>query len=207
MLIPAVEQGLERMLRAAIPIPDVVGDVSFDPPSRNWSAQLSRLTVNMFLFGIGRSPQPPRPTAERTNDAGRVERRAPLPMIQLNYLVSAWAGNVRDEHELLGDVLACFLTTQVLPAEYSPPDLPSSVQIALAPSDHVRAKDVLSGVDGTLRASFEIVLTTALDGIAWHEAAPSVQRIEALAAPIPRASANGSSTRQDSGQGTSRGVG
>jgi hypothetical protein len=188
MLIPAVEHGLERLLRDTLPLPEHVGDVSFDPPSRTWAAQLSTVTVNLFLFGVGRSPQPPRPTAERITSDGRVERRPPLPMIELNYLVSAWAGNVRDEHELLGDVLGCIVTNQVLPAEFLSSELPATVQIALAPQDHGRAKDVLTAVDGSMRASFEVVITTALDGLAWREVAPRVARIEALTAPMPEPS-------------------
>ncbi len=185
MLIPLVEQGLEKLVRAALPLPEQVGAVSFDPPSRSWAAQLSRITVSMFLFGIGRSPQPPRPMADRSDASGRIQRRGPLPMIELNYLVSAWAGNVRDEHELLGDVLGCFLTHQALPAEFAAPGLLSSVQIALAPADTPRVKDVFASIEGSMRAAFEIVLTTALDVGAWADAAPSVQRIEALTAPIP----------------------
>jgi hypothetical protein len=185
MLIPLVEQGLEKLVRTALPLPEQVGGVSFDPPSRTWAAQLSQITVSMFLFGIGRSAQPPRPIADRTGSDGQLQRRRPVPMIELNYLVSAWAGNVRDEHELLGDVLGCFLTHQVLPAELAAPALLSSVQIALAPTDSGRIKDVFASVEGSMRACFEIVLTTALDTGAWADTAPRVQRIEALTAPVP----------------------
>lgn len=185
MLIPLIEQGLEKLVRTALPLPEQVGEVSFDPPSRSWAAQLSRITVSMFLFGVGRSPQPPRPVADRSDASGRIQRRGPLPMIELNYLVSAWAGNVRDEHELLGDVLGCFLTHQALPAELAAPGLLSTVQIALAPADTPRVKDVFASIEGSMRAAFEIVLTTALDVGAWADAAPSVQRIEALTAPLP----------------------
>jgi len=185
VLIPLVEQGLEKLVRSALPLPEQVGGVSFDPPSRTWAAQLSRITVSMFLFGVGRSPQPPRPMPERPGADGRAQRRGPVPMIELNYLVSAWAGSVRDEHELLGDVLGCFLTHQVLPAEFAAPSLLSSVQIALAPADTPRVKDVFASIEGSMRAAFEIVLTTALDVGAWADAAPRVQRIEALTAPMP----------------------
>jgi len=197
LLIPLVEQGLEKLVRAALPLPEQVGEVSFDPPSRTWAAQLSRITVSMFLFGIGRSAQPPRPMPDRAAADGRIQRRGPLPMIELSYLVSAWAGNVRDEHELLGDVLGCFVTHQVLPAEFAAPALLSSVQIALAPADTSRVKEVFASVDGSMRAAFEIVLTTALDVGAWADAAPSVQRIQALTAPLPvvSPSANGQPPR------------
>jgi len=185
MLIPLIEQGLEKLVRTTLPLPEQVGGVSFDPPSRTWAAQLSQITVSMFLFGIGRSAQPPRPVPDRTGPDGQLQRRRPVPMIELNYLVSAWAGKVSDEHELLGEVLGCFLTHQALPDEFTAAGLLSSVQIALAQNDISRAKDVFTSVEGSMRACFEIVLTTALDTGAWADAAPRVQRISALTAPMP----------------------
>ena len=55
MIIPTVDTGLEALLRKGLPLPETVGDISFESPSGTWSAQLSRITVNLFLFGVGRS--------------------------------------------------------------------------------------------------------------------------------------------------------
>ena len=60
MFISVLETGLERLLRSELPLPDDVGDVTFDAPTSNWSAQLSRVTVNLFLYDISRSSQPAR---------------------------------------------------------------------------------------------------------------------------------------------------
>ncbi|MGN6522951.1 MAG: DUF4255 domain-containing protein [Actinomycetes bacterium] len=186
MLIPTVERGLDRLIRATLPLPESVGDVSFDPPSGTWGAALSRLTVNLFLFDVQRSPQPPRPAAERTTPDGRVERRPPLPMVQLGYMVSAWAGNTQDEHELLGELLSCFLLHGVLPADLLPRPLDSSVQLSVAPADAMtRPKDIWSGIEGKLRPSFTVIATVALDTIAWAPVAPRVDRVQGLAAPTP----------------------
>src|ERR1700712_688346 len=143
MIIPTIDTGLEALVRQALPLPTAVGDVSFDSPSGSWSAQLNRITVNLFLFGVGRSPQPPRPAVDRVVE-GRMQRRGPLPMLQLHYLVSAWAGSVRDEHQLIGDVLTALMTTQVLPPEHLPDEMTSGVQLSVAPHDNNRAKDVWS---------------------------------------------------------------
>ena len=58
MLIPAVEDGIEKLLRATLPLPAEQGDISFEAPSSTWSASVNRLTVNAYLFGIARSSQP-----------------------------------------------------------------------------------------------------------------------------------------------------
>jgi hypothetical protein len=186
MIIPTIDTGLESLVRQSLPLPSALGDVSFDSPSGTWSAQLNRITVNLFLFGIGRSPQPPRPAADRVLD-GRAQRRGPLPMLQLHYLVSAWAGSVRDEHQLIGDVLTVFLLSQVLPPEHLPGEMTAGVQLAVAPHDNNRAKDVWSTVGGTIKPSFELVVTTASDALPFVDLPTSVERVERLLAPFQAA--------------------
>jgi hypothetical protein len=182
MIIPAIDTGLEALVRQELPLPASVGDVSFDSPSGTWSAQLNRITVNLFLFGVGRSPQSARPAVDRVVD-GRVQRRGQLPMLQLHYLVSAWAGSVRDEHQLVGDVLTLFILNQVLLPEHLPAEMMSGVQMAVAPHDNNRAKDVWSTVGGAIKPSFELLITVASDALPYVDQATSVQRIERLVAP------------------------
>lgn len=186
MIIPSVDTALERLVRRELDLPTGVGDVSFDPPSGTWSAQLNRITVNLFLFGVGRSPQPPRPAVVRVVD-GQAQRRHPIPMLQLNYLVSAWAGTIRDEHQLIGDALSCMLINQAMPAELLPADFESGVQLAVAPHDNNRAKDVWSTVGGTIKPSFELVVTTAADALPFADLAPLAQRIAATVGDLTRA--------------------
>lgn len=197
MLIPTVEQGLERLVRESLPLPEELGDVSFDAPSGSWGAALSRVTVNLFLYEVSRSAQPPRPAAQRMGPDGP-ERRAPLPMVQLDYLVSAWAGNVRDEHALLGDVLSCFLLHQILPAQHFDRETESSVQLAVGRPDATRPKDIWGGIDGKLRPSFPLTVTLALDTLGWEPLAPRVERIEALTAPVPTVPEQERGRRSDS---------
>lgn len=183
MIIPVIDSGLEALIRDRLPLPASLGDVSFDPPSGTWSAQLSRITVNLFLFGVGRSPQPPRPAVDRVTDAGVRQRRPQLPMIELHYLVSAWAGTVRDEHQLVGELLSHFLLHQVIPGDYLPDTVISPMQLAVAPHDNNRAKDVWSTVGGSIKPSFEAVVSTPIDALPYIDLPPQVERIESLLAP------------------------
>lgn len=185
VLIPIVDVGIERLLRADLPLGDDVGDISFDAPTGSWSAQLSRITVNLFLFAVSRSSQPARPTPNRVLDDGRRERRPPLPLVEMSYLTSVYAGSTRDEHQLLSDVFTCFVTNTVLPAEHLPQPLESAVQLQLAPNDQGRVKDVWAGVGGTLRPSFELVVTAALDNLPWATLPPLVERITPVVSPLP----------------------
>jgi hypothetical protein len=185
MIIPTIDSGLEALLRAELPLPESIGDVSFESPSGNWSAQLNRITVNLFLFGVGRSSQQPRPAVDREQN-GRAQRRPPVPMLELHYLVSAWAGVVRDEHQLLGDVLACLLPATALPAVHLPVPLDSPVQMHIEPYDNSRAKDVWATVGGAIKPSFELVVTSVADSPAFADLPPRVERINALVARLPQ---------------------
>jgi hypothetical protein len=195
MIIPTIDTGLEALLRAELPLPESIGDVSFESPSGTWSAQLNRITVDLFLFGVGRSAQQPRPPVDRDHN-GRAQRRPPIPMLEMHYLVSAWAGVVRDEHQLLGDVLACLLQTTVLPAGHLPIALPSPVQLTIEPYESSRAKDVWATVGGAIKPSFELVVTSAVDDPAFAEMAPRVERISALVAPVDGGSPPGGATKR-----------
>jgi len=184
VLIPTVEDGLEALLRATLPLPEEVGDVSFEAPSSAWSAQVNRVTVNLFLYAVARSPLPPLPPAARTGPGGP-ERRPSLPLVQLSYLVSAWAGSTRDEHQLLGDVLTRLLSHQTVPAAHLPATLTSSVQLSLASDELNRPRELWAALGANHRAAFTLVVTMASDAFGWQPAATGVSAVEGLAAPVP----------------------
>ena len=189
MVVAVVDRALERLLRAELPLPEDVGDVSFDVPERSWGAQLSRITVNAFLFEVARSPQPPRAAEERVRADGRLERRPPLPLVRLSYLVSAWAGGPADEHELLGEVLAVLVRHQTLPAEHLESGFPSVVQLALGTPEGRRLNDVWSALEGRLKPAVELQVTVPLTSEPWRLAPPAVERIASLVAPRPQTTA------------------
>jgi hypothetical protein len=181
MFIRIVDEGLERMLRAELPLSEDMGDISFDIPSSTWSASLSRITVNLYLYDVNRSDHPNRAPMRRMGDNGKYERRKPLPMVELNYLVSAWAGNSRDEHQLLGDVLAQLAGVDVLPAEYLPASLSSSVSMLFVEDERHKTRDIWNGAGGPLKASFSIKITVAADSFGWTEEPPMPTMIESRA--------------------------
>lgn len=183
-MITAIDSGLEQLLRRSLPLPADLGDISFTAPDRSWGAQLSRVTVNLFLFDITRSPQPPRAPAQRTLRDGAVERRPPMPLVQLSYLVTAWAGNTSDEHQLLGDVLRCLLSNPVLPPADLPRAIEGSVQLSLADRNNRTVGDLWSALDARPRPAFQLDVTAALEA-PWEAAARPVERIESLVAPRP----------------------
>lgn len=194
MVITAVDEGLEKLLRTAVPLPADLADISFEPPDGQWGAQLTRITLNLFLFDICRSPLPPHPPASRARDDGRVETRPALPLVRISYLVSAWSGNTRDEHHILGEALSCFLSHDVLPADLLPATLPASVQLSVSAREGRKPGELWSALQGKLKPAFELEATVALDA-KWRLAPTVVSRVEGQVgrrpAPDPAAAANG----------------
>lgn len=180
VFISNVDAGLERMVRARLPLPEEIGDVAFDAPSGAWSAQLSRITVNLFLYDVQRSAMPSRAATLRPQEDGPLLRRRPQPMIRLGYLVSAWAGSPRDEHQLLGDLVSMLACTEVIPEEFLPEGLTTSVQLSLG-DDRSLPRELWTAAGGNLRAALQLQVTVGADSFGWEAAAPPVERISAMA--------------------------
>lgn len=183
MFIRVVDESLERLLRAELPLPAELGDVSFDQPTGTWSAQLSRLTVNLFLYDVARSGQPSRSPMRRAvagvdGAAGPTgQRRPPLPMVRLGYLVSAWAGNPRDEHQLLGEVVNRLAGLPGLPDQYLPEPAGTSIDLSFGEDEQNRLRDLWTAVGGQLKASFTLQVHLPADAFDWTAEAPMVTEV------------------------------
>jgi hypothetical protein len=185
VFISVIEAGLEKYIRQELPLAEEVGDVSFDAPTKNWSAQLSRVTVNLFLYDVARSNNPVRSITRRTTDDGTNLRRAAQPMVELSYLVSAWAGSIKDEHMLLGDLVSRIIGIDALPTEFLSEALSSSVAMSFGGDDRNKNREIWTGVGGQFKASFTLHVDVAADTFDWVEQAPPVERVEGLTAPVP----------------------
>ncbi|MGH9136341.1 MAG: DUF4255 domain-containing protein [Acidimicrobiales bacterium] len=160
-MIHLVDQMLEQFLRADVPLSRGV-DVSFATPDKRWGATVTNPTVNLFLWDI-------RPDLERAA-IGRVQRVAadgsqvltrPDPTVKFRYLVTAWAGEHRDEHQLLGAVLRTLLKTDVIGPDHVPDVFVDTgeIGIELAPGGDPGNKDFWSSLDGQLKPGLDVILT------------------------------------------------
>ena len=192
MFISHVDAALEKLVRSRLGLTDDTCDVAFDVPSSTWSAQLTRITVNLFLYDVSRSTQPSRSQtrASATGEGQPAMFRRPQPMIQLNYMVSAWAGSPRDEHQLLSDLTSLLSGLEVLPPDLASDDLGSTVQLALG-DDRNTGRELWQGAGGSLRPSLFVRATVAADTFDWELQAPAVERISAMAERMSDAAEDG----------------
>jgi hypothetical protein len=112
-------QALEQLLRERGMVPDDV-DICNEMPTREWVDSRTRPTVNLFLFDIQENKQKRETNLQTTRGNGRAERRLPPRRIDLYYLVSVFATERQDEHELLWRVFAVLMKHPELPAESMP---------------------------------------------------------------------------------------
>ena len=181
-MLHLLDESLEAFLRAEVPLPAREVDVSFDAPDGEWSAALSsRPTVDLYLWDI-RPNLTERDFGEVIVEEadGRRFRRDPLPRVDCRYLVTAWTSEVRDEHSLLGDVLAALLLHPVIKAEHlqgvfaSVRPLPT---LQLRSGDGSENSDFWSALGGQLKPGLDVVVTVTLDAALRATAGPPTETI------------------------------
>src|SRR5215213_10272774 len=117
-MLHLLDDSLEAFLRSAGPLPSTDVDVSFEPPDADWSAGLSRPAVNLYLWRLRRSVTEASAGTELVEQDGVLYRRGPRPRVELGYLVTTWATDARNAHQLLGRVLTAFLSTNEIPEQF-----------------------------------------------------------------------------------------
>lgn len=158
-----IDHALEQYLRAEVPLPAADVDVAFNAPAKDWSARISRPTINVFLWDIRRSPGKQRAGLEEVEIEGRKFRRTPPRVIEMRYLITAWSSEHRDEHQLLGNVATTILLNRSIPTQYLPAgfDLPDGkpVGMSLTTTTDLKPNDFWSSIDGQLKPGLDVIVT------------------------------------------------
>jgi len=178
-VLDLVDDALEAFFRAAVPLGAQDVDVSFEAPEKDWSAKLTRPTVNLFLWDIRRSADRARAGVEELNRDGRLVRRMALPRVELRYLVTAWTSDHGDERALLAGLMRTILGYSEIPAPYLPPTLaalpPMQMMMARSGEDHM---DVFKGLEGQLKPGINLIVVSAVDTDVATPVGPPVSTFE-----------------------------
>lgn len=160
-MLHLLDESIEAFLRASVPLGAQEIDVSFEAPDKDWSAQLNRPTVNLFLWDIARSTQRAESGFDRRMVNGVFsEQRVPVA-VEFRYLVTAWTADNNDEHQLLGALLRTLLAAPALPPQFLTGDLGEMGEATIVtPSTRDRVQtDLWKALDGQLKPGIEITLT------------------------------------------------
>ncbi|HSL74021.1 MAG TPA: Pvc16 family protein [Ilumatobacteraceae bacterium] len=178
-MLEFIDESLESFLRATVPLSATDVDVSFDAPDREWSAKLTRPTINVFLWDIRRSASRASSGIRTREVDGLITRQPVPPVLELRYVLTAWTADLGDERALLAGLLRSLLANGEVPREYLGDAFAGleqpSIAIARSGEDHM---DVFKALEGQLKPGLNLVLTTEFDTGVSLPVAPIVREIE-----------------------------
>lgn len=163
-----LDETIRELLIAELPITAGEIGVEFDQPKREWSARLSRPTINFFLYDVRENVQlrqyQPRYSAVGRNTA---ERKRPPTRLDCHYIITAWATEAADEHRLLARTMHTLLRFNQIPRERlmgRMAEQPFEITSKLASHDKLpNPAEVWSALDNEVRPSVSFIITLAMD--------------------------------------------
>ncbi|QFZ21390.1 DUF4255 domain-containing protein [Saccharothrix syringae] len=177
-MIHEVDEAIRRMLTAA-GVPGGGGELSFEAPTKDWSARRNAPTVNVFLHDIREDVMRRHAGgAEVYDDEGVMTGwRGPARWFELAYLVTAWTNRPQDEHRLLAEVLACLVRVERMANEWLTGTLAELglgvVLNSAQPPDGRATSEMWSALGGELKPSIDLKVIAPLAG-EWTPAGPPV---------------------------------
>ena len=154
-------------------------DIAFDAPAREWSGQLSKPAVNLFLYDLRESESMRTSEWSRVQRDGRMFEGRPPMIMECSYAVTAWTQAVEDEHRLLSQVLAIFYAFPELPQEVLNGRLANGSQAGPIKARIGQGKgeksDFWSAIGGQYKVSLDYVVRLSVDSGAKLERGPEVR--------------------------------
>lgn len=188
-MIQDVDDTLKELLVQRVPIDTTQIDIKFDTPNKDWSATVTKPTINLFLYDIRENQElrSSQRTITRNGNAG-TETRAPV-RIDLRYMITAWTTDITDEHQLLGRVLSTLLQFPLLPPEVLKGTMqaqPLPVQTWIAQPERLpNPWEFWGHMDHGMKAGLNFVLTTAFQTVPPVTGVQLVTQTVVNVSPLP----------------------
>lgn len=169
-MIDRVDEALRRLLHRDLPVKNGEIDIEFDQPNREWSARLSRPTLNLFLYDMRENTHLRQPSPQwqvsRNDDSSVTQRRRPV-RVDLFYAITAWATEPADEHRLLTRTLGALFRNPFIPDDLLPQELqdqPAPIAIEVAQQEMLQnLSDFWNALDNRIRPAITCRITVAVD--------------------------------------------
>lgn len=178
-MLADLDDTLRHLLTAEIPIRNSEIDVKFDQPKREWSARLSKPTINLFLYDMRENVLLKRQQFDMTRHDGRTAtQQRSAYRLDFTYMITSWAAQPEDEHRLMSRTLQALFKFPTLPASRLRGKLrrqPYPIPLQLARHDKLtNPAELWSALDNELRPGTSLIITLALNP--WDEiSGPAVQ--------------------------------
>lgn len=168
-MIEDLDDVIRQLLIREIPIQHNEVDIAFSQPKREWSARLSRPTLNIFLYDIRENLRlrgSQQWLITRHTDGTVTQKRNPV-RVDIHYLITAWASDSDDEHSLLSRTLLALFRLPYMPPELLTRSLqgqPTPVPIQVAqPETLSNTTDLWNALDNEARPGVILTITITMD--------------------------------------------
>lgn len=175
-MIHHIDAAVESFVRQVVGVSEHVADVVCGVPSSFSEAGLARPTIVIHLWDISQNWQLNRGGFEDSVDNARPARRPPSPILNFRYFVTVVAGELRDEHELLGRVLTAILVNDKLPKTILPEPL-QDLRIGLQLSSQEEEYPGNSWEPGKRRFGLSFSLSVPAEIGSWLERGIPIESI------------------------------
>jgi hypothetical protein len=165
-----LDRTIEKILRERGGLKETEIDIAFEQPTSEWSATISRPTVNCWAFDLRENLK--LRSMEMQVNRNMKKREANMRMVPMRidvaYLITAWARKAEDEHQLLWRTLGALAHYMALIPENcegglkdQPYDIP--VMVAQITEAANNMTDLWSVLDNEMKMGFTFITTLALD--------------------------------------------
>ncbi len=168
-MISDLDETIRQLLTKKGALDPAEVDINFKTPNREWSAAVSKPTVNVYLYDIRENHQL-RGTewVIAKDDNGNATKKKNPSRIDLSYLVTVWTNDIVDEHRLLWHVLATLfryreLPEDVLSGQLSGHKYPIKAMAAQPDGLFNNPADFWSALNNEIKPSINYVITLPLD--------------------------------------------
>jgi hypothetical protein len=177
-MIADLDETIKKVLVAELPIKNGEIDVKFEQPKREWSAKLTKPTVNFFMYDVRENAALRQANWQAINGNGNgngngnspdnIARSKKTPLrVDCYYMMTTWASEPEDEHRLLSRCLMAMYRHPILPEHMLVGTLQHNryeVSTGLARHDKLtNPAEVWSALDNEMRPSVSYIVTLALD--------------------------------------------
>jgi hypothetical protein len=171
-MLADLDETIRQILIKELPVKNGEIDIKFEQPKREWSARLSKPTVNLYLYDVRENNVLRQHQWEniREENGTFTKKRSPM-RVDCFYMLTTWAADPEDEHRLLTRSMMALYRYPILPEDRLVGTLrnpPFEIQAHLAAHDRLtNPAEVWSSLDNEMRPSISYIVSLALDP--WTE--------------------------------------
>jgi len=168
-MISDLDETIKQLLTKKGALDPAEVDIKFETPDREWSASVSKPTINVYLYDIRENLQLRGTEWTITKDTnGNATRKKNPSRIDFAYLITVWTSDIVDEHRLLWHVLQTLFRYRKLPDDVMSGQLleqiyPIKTHAAQPDGLFNNPADFWSAMDNKIKPSINYVVTLPLD--------------------------------------------